>query len=628
VGISHEISVARSPQQNGVVERHNCTLNEAARTMLIYAKALLFLWAEAVATACFTQNLSIIRLHGKTPYELLHEKLLDLSYFYVFCALFYPTNDSENLGKLQSKANIAMASEQSCLGPALHEMTPTTIGLGLVPNPTSSTPFVPPSRTDWDMLFQLLFEELLTPPPSVDHPTPEVIAPIAEVVAPEPTASTDLPSSTTVDQDAPSPSNSQTTPEPQSSIIPNDVEDDNHDLEVPHMNNDPKWTKDHPLENIIDEIARPVFTRLQLHEQALFYYYDAFLTSVEPKTYKDALTQSCWIEAMQEELNEFKLLKVWELVPRPDKVMVIFLKWIYKVKLDELGGILKNKARLVARGYRQEKGIDFEESFAPVARLEAIRIFLAYAAHKNMVVYQMDVKTAFLNDNLREEVYVSQLDGFVDPDNPNHVYKLKKALYGLKQALRAWGGYGVLGGHAILMWHANGLSQTHVTTPPTFMPNSKLFVWLAPNEEDARKGDYVPTVFDNFSANVVVNGATVNLGLWDTAGQEDYNRLRPLSYRGADVFILAFSLISKASYENVSKKWIPELKHYAPGVPIVLVGTKLDLRDDKQFFVDHPGATPITNAQGEELKKTIGAPEYIECSSKTQEACTALHRST
>ncbi|CAH8350120.1 unnamed protein product [Eruca vesicaria subsp. sativa] len=109
--------------------------------------------------------------------------------------------------------------------------------------------------------------------------------------------------------------------------------------------------------------------------------------------------------------------------------------------------------------------------------------------------------------------------------------------------------------------------------------------------------DYVPTVFDNFSANVVVNGATVNLGLWDTAGQEDYNRLRPLSYRGADVFILAFSLISKASYENVSKKWIPELTHYAPGVPIVLVGTKLDLRDDKQFFVDHPGAVPITTAQ-------------------------------
>nr|GEV28562.1 retrovirus-related Pol polyprotein from transposon TNT 1-94 [Tanacetum cinerariifolium] len=118
--------------------------------------------------------------------------------------------------------------------------------------------------------------------------------------------------------------------------------------------------------------------------------------------------------------------------------MVITLKWIYKVKLDELGGILKNKAHLVARGYRQEEGIDFEESFAPVPRLEAIRIFLAYAAHKNMVVYQMDVKNVFLNGNLREEVYVSQPDGFGDQDNPNHVYKLNKALYGLKQSLRVW----------------------------------------------------------------------------------------------------------------------------------------------------------------------------------------------
>ncbi|GKF49560.1 retrovirus-related pol polyprotein from transposon TNT 1-94, partial [Tanacetum coccineum] len=175
-----------------------------------------------------------------------------------------------------------------------------------------------------------------------------------------------------------------------------------------------KWTKDHPLENIISELARPVSIRLQLHKQALFCYYNAFLTVVEPKTYKDVLTQSCWIKAMQEELNEFERLEVRELVPRPDKVMVITLKWIYKVKLDELGGILKNKARL-----------------------EAIKIFLAFAAHMNMVVYQMDVKIAFLNGNLREEVYVSQPDRFVDPDNPKHVYKLKKALYGLKQAPRA-----------------------------------------------------------------------------------------------------------------------------------------------------------------------------------------------
>nr|GEY56590.1 retrovirus-related Pol polyprotein from transposon TNT 1-94 [Tanacetum cinerariifolium] len=281
VGISHETSVARSLQQNGVVERHNRTLIESARTMLIYAQALLFLWAKAVATACYTQNRSI------------------------------------------------------------------------------------------DLLFQSLFDELLTPPPSVDPPAPEVIALIAEVVAPEPNVSTGSPFSTTVDQDVPSLSKSQTTLETQPLIIPNDVEEDNHDIEVAHM-----------------------------------------------------------------ELNAFERLKVWELVPRPDKVMVITLKWIFKVKLDELGGILKKKARLVAHGYLQDKGIDFEESFAPVARLEAIRIFLTFAAHKNMVVYQMDVKTAFLNGNLREEVYLSQPNRFMDPYNPNHVQAKESSLWVKTSSMR------------------------------------------------------------------------------------------------------------------------------------------------------------------------------------------------
>ncbi|GJZ76824.1 retrovirus-related pol polyprotein from transposon TNT 1-94 [Tanacetum coccineum] len=366
--------------ENGVVERRNRTLIEAARTMLIYAKAPLFLWAEAVATACYTQNRSIIRLrHRKTPYDLLHDKLPDLSFFHVFGALCYLINDSENLGKLQPKADIdfdeltAMAFEHSSLEPTLHEMTPATISSGLVPNLPPSTPFVPPSRTNWDLLFQPLFDELLNPPSSVDRAAPEIIAPIAEVVAPKPVASTGSPSSTTVDQDAPSPSKSQTTPATQYPIISNDVKEENHDLDVAHMNNDPFFgipflknvseTKDHPLDNIIGELARPASTRLQLHEQALFCYYNAFLTSVEPKNSKDVLTQACWIEAMQEELNEFERLEVWELVPCPNKVM---------------DGIL------------------------------------------------------------REEVYVSQPDGFVDQDNPNHVYKLKKALYGLKQAPHAW----------------------------------------------------------------------------------------------------------------------------------------------------------------------------------------------
>nr|GEV13019.1 retrovirus-related Pol polyprotein from transposon TNT 1-94 [Tanacetum cinerariifolium] len=268
----------------------------------------------------------------------------------------------------------------------------------------------------------------------VDPPATAVIAPIADVIPPVQAESTGSPSSTIVDQDTPSPSKSQTTPETQSSVIPQDVEEDIHDIKVTHMGNDPLFGV--PIPEVTS--AQSSSTVSPHTVQALFCYYDAFLTSVEPKTYKDALTQSCWIEAMQEELNEFERLEVWEIVPRPDTVMVITLKWIYKVKLDELGGILKNKARLVARGYRQEEGIDFEESFALVARLEAIRIFLAYAAHKNMVVYQMDVKTGFWNGNLREEVYVSQPDGFLDPDNPNHVYKLKKALYGLKQAPHAW----------------------------------------------------------------------------------------------------------------------------------------------------------------------------------------------
>nr|GEZ79533.1 retrovirus-related Pol polyprotein from transposon TNT 1-94 [Tanacetum cinerariifolium] len=241
-------------------------------------------------------------------------------------------------------------------------------------------------------------------------------------------------------------------------------------------------TKDHPLENIISQLARAVSTRLQLHEQALFCYYDDFLTSVEPKTYKDALTKSCWIKAMQEELNEFERLEVWELIPRPDKVMVITLKWIYKVKLDELGGILKHKAHLVAHGYRQEEGIDFEESFAPITRLEATRIFLAFAAHKNMVVYQMDVKTTFLNENLWEEVYVSQLDEFVDPDNPNHMHKLKKALYGLKQTPRAW--YDMLSSFLISQDFSKG------SVDPTLFIRRKWILqwWRNPNWMRIKKG--------------------------------------------------------------------------------------------------------------------------------------------
>ncbi|GJR78811.1 retrovirus-related pol polyprotein from transposon TNT 1-94 [Tanacetum coccineum] len=174
-----------------------------------------------------------------------------------------------------------------------------------------------------------------------------------------------------------------------------------------------KWTDSYPIDNNIGNPSRPVSIRKQLATDALWCFYNS------------------------DEIYEFDRLDVWELVPPPDCAKIIALKWIYKVKLDEYGDVLKNKARVVAKGFCQEEGLDFEESIAPVAKLEAIIIFLANAASKNMMVYQLDVETAFLNGKLKE-VYVSQPEGFIDPDCPNHIYRLKKALYGLNQAPRAW----------------------------------------------------------------------------------------------------------------------------------------------------------------------------------------------
>ncbi|GJR58552.1 retrovirus-related pol polyprotein from transposon TNT 1-94 [Tanacetum coccineum] len=155
---------------------------------------------------------------------------------------------------------------------------------------------------------------------------------------------------------------------------------------------------------------------------------------VEPKNIKEAMADPAWIEAMQEELYQFDRLQV----DKPFGKNVIKLKWLWKNKKDEDQTVIRNKARLVAKGYAQEEGIYFEESFAPVARLEAVRIYVAYAAHKSFPIYQMDVKMTFLNGPLKEEVYVAQPDGFVDPDHPDKVYRLRKALFGFKQAPRAW----------------------------------------------------------------------------------------------------------------------------------------------------------------------------------------------
>nr|GEU50108.1 retrovirus-related Pol polyprotein from transposon TNT 1-94 [Tanacetum cinerariifolium] len=303
---------------NGVVKRRNQTLVEATRTTLIFSKALLFLWTEAINIACYIQNRSLIRhRYNKTPYELMQHKKPDLSFLYVFGSRCYPINDHEDLGKFVAKEDIgifvgyspvkkafriynrrtliiskiihaifdeltSMASKKFSSGLGLHVMTPATPSTGLVSNPVSQQHCIPPNRDDWDRLFQ------------------------------------------------------------------------------------PIWTKDHPIANVIGDPSRFVSTRKQLETDSMWCYFDAFLSSVEPKNFKQAMTEPSWIDAMQEEIHEFERLEVWELVPCPDNVFLIKLKWIYKIKTEESSGVLKNKARLVTQGFRQEEGIDFEESFAPL----------------------------------------------------------------------------------------------------------------------------------------------------------------------------------------------------------------------------------------------------------------------
>ncbi|GJX00930.1 retrovirus-related pol polyprotein from transposon TNT 1-94 [Tanacetum coccineum] len=190
---------------------------------------------------------------------------------------------------------------------------------------------------------------------------------------------------------------------------------------------------------LVSEPCRRVRTRGQLANSCLF---ACLLSSIELANVVEALKDVDWVSAMQDELDQFVRLKFWRLVPRPKGKTIIKTKWIFKNKKDESSLVIRNKARLVAVGYYQQKGIDYDEMFALVARIEAIRVFLAYAAHKDFTVFQMDVKTAFLNGILKEEVYVGQPLGFVSKQYPDHVYALDKALYGLKQAPRAW--YGIL----------------------------------------------------------------------------------------------------------------------------------------------------------------------------------------
>nr|GFA30785.1 integrase, catalytic region, zinc finger, CCHC-type, peptidase aspartic, catalytic [Tanacetum cinerariifolium] len=437
--------------ENGVVERPNRTLVEAARTMLIFSRALLFLWAEVIATACFTQNRSIIhRRFNKTPYKLINDRITDISFLYVFSALCYTKNDREDIGKLGAKdkkimetMNVsfdqlsAMAFKQRSSKPGLNSMKSGHISSGLdLTYALSTITTQQPSEGELDLLFEAMYDDYIGGQPSA---TTRTVSP-----AQEPQVRQTSTTSTTIADNVPIPTNASSlatnipiTSQDIDELNPNAMVDGNTFVNPfanpstsvattssSQQNVDPsnmhtfyqpyphkfQWSKDHPLEQVIGEPSRPILTRNQLRSDGDMCMY--------------ALT--------------FKRLDVWVLVPARDNISPLTLKWLFKNKHDVEQTVIRNKSRLVVRGYRKEEGIDFKESLAPVAKMEAIRIFLAYATHKSFTVFQMDVKIAFLHGTLKEVMYVCQPEGFIDADHPSHVYKLKKALYGLKQAPRAW----------------------------------------------------------------------------------------------------------------------------------------------------------------------------------------------
>ncbi|KAJ9556755.1 hypothetical protein OSB04_011369 [Centaurea solstitialis] len=488
VGISHNFSGAYTPQQNGVVERRNRTLVEAARTMLAYSGLPLTFWAEAVSTACFTQNRTIItKRFKKTPYHIINRRVPNVKFFHVFGCRCYILNNRDNLGKFDKKADegyflgyslmsktfrvynkrtkmvmetvyvtfdetVSMTSEHSSSGLEIHSQASTTTS-DSIPDPNSS---------ELDLLFMDAFLDIcadnedlvLSRNPRVDiHDVPEPSS------VNDSGPSENICSTSNSDQAIPVPSveQSELTPDDQSEIPAiideNDSQNNLDDLAI--LPAQLKWTRAHPLYNVIGDVNDGVKTR---SASANYCLYKSFLSKIEPKNVSQALDDSDWLLAMQEELLQFKRNKVYRLVSRPQDKSIIKTKWIFRNKKDESGLIVRNKARLVAKGYSQQEGIDYDETFAPVARIEAIRIFLAYAAHKNIKVFQMDVKSAFLNGVLHEEVYIEQPEGFVDPDFPDHVCILDKALYGLKQAPRAW--YETLTNHLLSKGFKRGTIDT------------------------------------------------------------------------------------------------------------------------------------------------------------------------
>ncbi|WCJ31588.1 Retrovirus-related Pol polyprotein from transposon RE1 [Euphorbia peplus] len=416
-GIDHNFSAPRTPQQNGVVERKNRTLVEIARTMINERRLPKYFWGEAVNTACYVLNRVLIRsILNKTPYELWKGRKPKIGYFRTFGCKCYVLNTKEYLSKFDSKADEAIFLGYSTHSKAYRVFNKRTQTL--------------------DESVHVQFDE--TNPADSRAPdedvvqAPEVTSPVEEEDV-SPRAAEVVPPVAEQAQEV--------NPTPEVNFLPEDapIYDSTNDEQVSEDSLDvPREVRvhrNHSLENIIDSVHNPVMTRAQLRR---YMGNVAFVSLLEPKDFYEAADDDSWLMAMQEELDQFKRSEVWTLVPRPNNIKVVGTRWVLKNKLDEFGNVVRNKARLVAQGYSQQEGIDYGETFAPVARLEAIRILCAFASYKGFKLFQMDVKSAFLNGYIDEEVYVSQPPGFEDPKFPDHVYKLKKALYGLKQAPRAW----------------------------------------------------------------------------------------------------------------------------------------------------------------------------------------------
>ncbi|KAG7533536.1 Zinc finger CCHC-type superfamily [Arabidopsis thaliana x Arabidopsis arenosa] len=407
-GIRYQYSAPRTPQQNGVVERKNRTLQEMARAMIHGNNISEGFWAEAVSTACYIINRVYVKPGTKTtPYEIWKGKSPNLSHFRVFGCICYILNDKEQLGKFASRSDEGIFLGYSTHISAYRVYNKRTKIIGDAVN----------------VVFDDKSRFLV--PPVLDESETERAEPAAKVT------------------EEPATKNAEASAIDEPAVVAEDetdgAEKDSESPSSPVTHPPKKLTihKNHSAADVIGDLNERTTRGVQLDFHEMLQY-SCFVSEIEPKTIVEALDDEFWNGACTEELNQFTRNDVWDLVPRPAHVNVVGTKWIFKNKIDESGNVVRNKARLVARGYSQVEGVDFDETFAPVARLESIRLLLGIACVLKIKLHQMDVKSAFLNGLLKEEVYVAQPKGFEDPHFPAHVFKLKKALYGLKQAPRTW----------------------------------------------------------------------------------------------------------------------------------------------------------------------------------------------